>query len=357
MVLALVLASGLSLPVRVDGEGYLRFIREGRIVYSASADLTVQSGTLGSKGLPLTPAVRVPTNATKIEVDLSGNISATAGIVKTPCGRIVLARFGSKPSEDHGFLVSETRATIGNPGEGLFGVIRTSAAQTAASTVSLKVNKLTEVEAESVTFGDIVSDDTDAKTKTALQGVVFCAAPAIGVDMPVTASRVSALAKRAGLEVDVEVPPGAVIRRKSQPIKQEDFVAAATKAAQAEIGAAIPMTTSDPSQGDFQAPLGQIELKPEDVKTSGMVITVRVAVYVNGGRVNSRSVNLKVDSSAQIKAGAAIKILMKSSGVNVEIPGKARTGGMVGQSVTVVTDNGAVLTGTVLSADRVQVKI
>jgi|SRR5579862_9115 len=365
MIVALALASALSLPVKVDGEGYLRFVREGRIVYATSATLAIQGGVLGSRGLPLTPAVRVPAQATKLEVDLAGNISADVPDGRKPCGQIVLARFDTKLAEDNGFLVTMGRARIGNPGEGLFGVIRTTITGSGIQTQgpeyvgqpSIVVRKVTEIEGDVVTLGDIGTITAEPATKATLEELAFCSTPSIGIDMAVTASRIEAIAKRAGIEVRVEVEPPSIVRRKSQTIKQEDFVAVAIKAARASIGFEVPMTCLDQPQGDFRAPLGQFELRAEDVTTSGMQMTVIVGVFIEGRRVNSRNVMLKLDASAQIKAGAIVKIVMKSSGVTVEVPGKTRTGGMVGQSVTVVTDTGSVLTGIVLSANTVEVKI
>src|SRR5947209_600915 len=104
-LLSLVLVTVQPVSVRVDGEGYLRFIRDGRIVYASAAELSVQGGLLGSKGLPLTPAIKIPENVAHIDIDLSGDIIAN----KATCGRIVLARFTSKLVENSGFLISSSR--------------------------------------------------------------------------------------------------------------------------------------------------------------------------------------------------------------------------------------------------------
>lgn len=367
MILALAFASALTLPVRVDGEGYLRFVRDGRIVYRASATLTVQAGVLGSAGLPLTPAIRVPAGTVKLEVDLSGNVVAVAA-TKSVCGRLVLARFGSKPTPDRGFYVSVSRATLGNPGEDVFGVIRTSESNQAptilaaappagSGSASVAVRALTEALSDRVTLGDIAAIEGDDATKQALQNIQVGVLPSVGVDMVVTASRIQGLLKRAGLEAQIQVPIGAVVRRKAQEIKQEDFVAAATKAVQSQVGAAIGLVCPDRGVADFRAPIGQVELRPEAVVTSGLTTAVTIGVYVDGKRVNSRNVNLRPDASAQVTAGALVKVLMRSSGITVEVSGRTRTGGMVGQTVTVVTDTGSVLTGIVIGAGKVEVKL
>jgi hypothetical protein len=360
---AIVLAPSLTLPVKVDGEGYLRFVRDGRIVYASSTTLTVEGGVLGAKGLPLTPAIRIPANAIKLEVDLAGNIVAVAGASKATCGRLVLAAFAAKPIDDKGFLISTQRATLGSPGEGTFGVIRSANGATAAAPaqfttgpVRVAVNLLTETDGDKVTIGDIATISGDTPTRQAVSVISFGNTPSVGMDMPITQTRVQALIKRAGLQADVQVPHGAVIRRKIQLIPHADFVLAATKAAQEKLGIGVEMTCTD-AFTEFKAPPGAVELKAKDVMSSGTRFTVIVAVLVDGKHVNSRTVNLQADASTQIKPNAAIKILMKSSGVTVEVGGKARTGGMVGQTVTVVTDTGSVLTGIVTSASTVEVKI
>ncbi len=364
LVTSLVLGTHLALPVRVDGDGYLRFVREGRIVYATSATLTVEEGVLvGKPGIPLTPSVRVPAGTVKLEVDLSGNIQAVVGGGRTACGRLVLAVFDRRPTEDDGFLVSSVRARLVSPGDAGIGVIRSGSAQVLTAlpigtSASISIPAISEVSADTVTLKDIATISADSKTRGALEAIEIGPAPAPGIDFAITASRVKSLAKRAGVDADVQVPANAIIRRKAQAIKEADFVAAAVKAAQEKLGAEIPMQSND-QQPDFKAPLGAVELKAENVTISGSAISVIVGVYIDGStrHVNTRTVNLKVDGSCELKAGAAVKIVMKSAGLTVELPGKVRTGGLIGQSVTVVTDTGTVLSGTVIGPDRVEVKM
>lgn len=365
LITVLSLAPAMTLPVRVDGDGYMRFIRDGRIVYATSATLTVENGMLGSKGLAVTPSIRVPASAIRLEVDLSGNIVAVATSGRAICGRLVLAQFPSKPVEDQGFLFSATRATLGNPGEGAFGVIRSSNSTSTpamgspgvnTSGATIVVQTVTEVTTDSVTVKDIANVSGDPQTKQAIENIVVCMAPSIGIDLPITSYRIQALAKRAGIQANIQVPAGAIVRRKGQAIKQDDFLVIAIKAAQTKIGADLPMATAD-QQGDFKAPLGQVELKADGITTSGINMAVTVGVYVDGKRINSRVITVRPDASAQVLAGATVKIVMKSAGVSVEMPGKTRTGGMIGQTVTVVTETGSVLTGVVIGADKVEVKM
>ncbi|HWA82752.1 MAG TPA: flagella basal body P-ring formation protein FlgA, partial [Fimbriimonadaceae bacterium] len=220
---------------------------------------------------------------------------------------------------------------------------------------AVSVRKLTEVESKEVTLGDIATITGDQAD--ALSAIQYCAAPPVGIDVPITATRVKALVKRAGIEAEVDVPVGAVLRQKFQPVTQDQFVAVAVKAAQESLGADIPLTCGQDAE-DFRAPSGQLDLKSEGVNASGASLTVTVGVYVDGKRVNSRSIVLKADATAQVKAGAAVKIYMKSGGVTVEVPGVTRSAGMIGQTVTVmVTQTGSVLSGVVIGVDKVEVKV
>lgn len=353
---AIALAPPVSLTVRVDGEGYLRFVREGRIVYARAARLVVANGSLvHEQGLPLCPSVRVPVTATGLEVNLQGEVFGVSP-GRTRITRLVLARFEGPVVQEGPFATSARRASLGSPGEDTFGVIRTdrngSPAQRSPSGGVIAIRPLSEVDGGTVKLGDVAELDPGAN---GLAGIDLGPAPAVGIDQIVTESRVRAALKRAGVEAEVTVPKGAVIRRKGQTISHDLFVEAAVKAAQGQIGE-IPFTCTD-RDVEFKAPAGRFELKAESVTFSGSVASVTVAAVVEGVRVNSRTLSLKPEGAAQIRAGAAVKLVMKSAGVTVELPGKTRTAGWVGQTITVVTDSGSVLTGTVIGPDRVEVKL
>ncbi|HTQ09204.1 MAG TPA: flagella basal body P-ring formation protein FlgA, partial [Fimbriimonadaceae bacterium] len=296
--------------------------------------------------------------------DLAGDVSAVLPGGHTVCGQIVLASFSSKPAMDRGFLVTLGRAKIGNPGEGLFGVIRSSSEVAAAipqpdssGKITIVVHKTSEVDGDTVTLGDLGDIQADARDRQTLSGLVFCSTPPVGVDMAVTANRVQTIAKRAGIDVQVQIDGGSVVRRKFQAVKQEDIVDAAIEAAQGKIGAAVPLELVGQGQGDFKAPPGKVSLNVRDVSENGAQITVTIDVLVDGKLVNGRSVELEVGASARVRAGQVVKVIMKTAGVTVQVSGKTQTGGMVGQTITVVTDTGGVLSGVVLDSETVEVKI
>jgi hypothetical protein len=350
LLTGLVLAP-ISLSVRVDGPGYLRFVRDGRIVYAASANLIAKDGVLSTAtGEAITPAIRIPASAAKLTIDLQGNVTAGS----TTAGRLVLAMFDAPLQREGQFLISAARAKLANPGEGAAGVIRCEGAGNAGGSALVRIHGLTELSQDSYTLGDVA--DIEGDTKSTLSSISLGIAPPVGIDMAITAARVKALAKKAGIDVQIEMPALAIVRRKAQEIPSQSFVDFAIKTARETIGGSVPLAGID-HQPPFKAPLGQVELKPEGVATTGNTVSVTVAVYVDSKRVNARVVSLKPDGSAEVKPGMAVKVLMKSAGLTVEINGKARTGGVVGQTITVVTDTGSVVVGTIVSGGSVEVKM
>lgn len=353
LITTLVCLAGPNLSVRVDGPGYLRFVREGRIVYANHAALVVAGGLLTEEhGLAVTPAIRIPASTHALTVDLDGTIHADSQTV----GRLVLATFEGPLRPDGAVFIATSRAKLANPGEGLAGVIRTAGqpvVMTAAppTGIVIHVHGLTEVESAEVKLGDIA----DISGSPVLANEIFATAPPIGIDLPVSQFRLKAICKKLGIEAELQIPAGAVIRRKCQEVPDAQFVAAAQKAC-ADEAKGLPLVATG-EQPPFKAPLGQVELRSEAVTHSGVNYVATIGLYVDGKRVNSRVISLKPDASAQIKPGAQVKVIMKSAGLSVEIPARARSGGVVGQAITVVTDTGAVLTGIVLDAGRVEVKL
>ncbi|HVL39492.1 MAG TPA: hypothetical protein VM328_08900, partial [Fimbriimonadaceae bacterium] len=111
---------GKACKVRVEGEGYLRFVRDGRVVYAKEAALQAIDGKLcHSEGAPVIPTISV---AAPFMVNLEGNVVAGGKSV----GRLVLAHFPASASlrPDGPFLVAAERPRLAEPGEGDSGVIR-----------------------------------------------------------------------------------------------------------------------------------------------------------------------------------------------------------------------------------------
>lgn len=390
---AAVATGGPTLDVRVDGAGLLRFARDGRAVYAKSAHLTVDAGCLGLSGNTLLPQVRVPSDATDLSVDLQGDLFATAHGSKIPLGQLVLAMFPVEGAltPDGGFLVAADRPTLVEPGDGLAGVIRgpqastptiVAKAQPTAKTPEIKrvvapyrtiaptavittgkasvtAKQFSEVGGDKILLGEIADIEGDSFLVEKLKTLEVGDSPAIGVTRGVDRFSIQTRLLQAGLKdgsVTLSVPEGTKVLRKSQSISADKFVAAALDAAQKKApGASFHC---DQPGSDFPAPLGEVRLAVETCSVGRTSAAVTVGVLIDGKRINSRTVNLKMDGNAPgVAPGDAVKIILKAGGATVEITGKARSGGFVGQTIEVVADTGAKLTATVAGPGRVEVQM
>ena len=123
IALALSVFTALTpVKVHVDGPGYLRFIRDGRVVYAKAATFLSIDGNLGSEGAKVLPEVPIPVGTQTFKVDLQGNVDVGSAHL----GRLVLAIFpaGSTSSTTDDFFTFSERPTLTNPGEDAAGVIR-----------------------------------------------------------------------------------------------------------------------------------------------------------------------------------------------------------------------------------------
>ena len=122
-----VAAQAQTATVRVEGEGYLRFLREGRAVYAKTASLSILSGELKEKsGVSFLPPIYFPSKATGFRVADDGWVTAVTTSGETKVARLMLARFGAGGGlEASGsFLTARDRASLGFAGqEGLGKVV------------------------------------------------------------------------------------------------------------------------------------------------------------------------------------------------------------------------------------------
>lgn len=361
-----------TVPVAVDGEGYLRFSREGRLVYAKSATLTTSGGFLASDtGAPIAPSLSVPGQPMKLEVDLEGRVRATYRDGAKEIGRLVLAVFdGPAPTPGPGgFLVSTGKARLVNPGEGATGVIRMSAqpTQRTSSTKStpsiptrIEVHATSEVTGRQFTLGEIaVIEGSDA-----LAPIVMGESPALGVERGIDKTRIVSRLKMAGVDptkIDIRVPANAKVLRKGQKIENERFIEVALEAAKTVAPEATWVPTSN--LGTMTAPEGELELVAERTTRNGAQVAVTVGVLVDGRRFNSRTLMLVAGPGAKaLKAGAAVRIRVIANGAVVEVAGRTKAPATVGSSVEVTTNASpqmasTTLTGKLVSESLVEVRL
>jgi molybdopterin biosynthesis enzyme len=106
------------------------------------------------------------------------------------------------------------------------------------------------------------------------------------------------------------------------------------------------------------APMGQTTLVADSVTTSGAQTNVIIAVYVDGRRFNSRTLQLINRAPiAAVKVGTNVKVRVISNGAVVEISGRVKSVDQNTNQIVVTTDTGATLVGYPASGGIVEVKL
>jgi flagellar basal body P-ring formation chaperone FlgA len=409
LLCSMVTLTGPALDIKVDGQGLLRFARDGRAVYAKHAHLTIEDGHLvAAHGVELLPAITAPDNASKLEVDLEGHIFAICGGSKTKLGKLVLAGFSSEGAltADGAFLIAPDRPNLGEAGEDLFGVIRpeegdgtpqvaqapvvihqhtepivgkhidplpplpgtvtvapykTRAAQQIKQeipVITLKVDG--EAKGDKILVGEVANVQASDSQKAELENIPVGDTPVVGVNRGIDGPTIIAGLSRAGWAKGTYVLnpiPGAHVHRQSQTVENAAFLDAAKQgiADQFQIKIGFHCDVEQPSMA---CPMGVLSLKTESCSKTTAGITVIVGAYVDGKRINGRTLLMTPDKDAVgVKAGQIVKLILKAGGAVVEYSGKAKEQAWVGQSVSVETDTGAILKGTVQDDGSVEVQL
>lgn len=397
LVACLVLAPPLA-EIKVQGDGLLRFSREGRIVYAKSAKLAVRDGQLASAaGDPMMPAISLPDQTVKVEVTLDGAVTAVLpDRQRLSVGQIVLALFANEGElvPEGAYLVARSRPRLASPGEGAAGVIRTVSGgaeapspQAAPEKPRLKAaepaqpspkpaatphkgapvivfNAENEVAADIYRIGDVASVKADPATQKRISELVLGTTPTVGVTHKISRSWVAAVLRRINLTKDdvlIEMPDTVTVRRPSQRITPEDFVQAAIAYAKKQAPGNVTFE-GHPTGPDYIAPLGKTELRGESFSLGNGSAEVTLGIYVDGRRRNSRTVNLDARGAdgeplQKVPSGTRVKIVVRSGGASISVPGKIKSAAFVGQTVEAVSDNRTTHVGVLVDPSTVEVKI
>lgn len=354
---AFTLATGvwLSVDVSIDGPGYLRFALEGRIVYAKSATLQVQGGRLTHPtGAPLVPTVPAPAALESLSITEDGWVEGRSQSSESRLGRIVLAQVAGSPTLlEAGLMAFSQRPRVGFPASegwgkvvsGKVGVsLRTEPAVDPTisplltpGSLILRAPERVEVDPGPVRLLDLLQLEGRTEWHRLLESIEIAQAPPVGVSQKISKARVVARVQTAGIapsQIVDELPPLVEVVTRSQAIPAAQLVTAAREAAKRELGD-LPFS-SEADERDFIAPVGEVELRAESVRTANSSVSVVLAVYIGGSKFNSRTIRLSVDSAeAGVKAGSTVKVLVRSGGVVAELSGRAKSNAFVGQAVEV----------------------
>ncbi len=391
LILALLAASPAPLILHVEGEGWLRFEREGRAVYAREASLTVSQGRLvNQEGLSLLPSL----SAAAIEgakADLEGRIT----IQGREIGRLVLAKFPSDQSltQVKGMWVAADRPTLGSPGEGTFGVVRMGARGTEAvkpqqpsqakpqpqpqkqpdqpaqkppaqspvepnprpippvkapeiGPLVIKARAISQATSETIYLKDVaeISGIGTAKAGEIQLGIT----PPYGVERPISKSLVEAKLGAAGFargSWSLNWPGDKVgVRRQGQDVPHEAFV----KAGREALSKILPFGTQIEPEGIAAAmacPLGDYVMTALEPRIERDRVRLQVDISFQGVRFNGRPLTFKITSPfTAMRVGQEIQVRVRSGGASVIAKGKVRQIDQVRGLVTVDMDKGVTLT-------------
>lgn len=381
-----------TLNVKVDGEGYFRLARNGEVAYAKSVSLTVTGGKLAtSDGAYILPVIIIKGTPSDLSSDLQGRITADFSGQKQEIGRFVLATFPDdvRPVESHGLLKIFGEPTLGEPGEGLIGVIRpvvenakpevTKPAQTgtgsqpksssqsetitapqrpvAPGMVRVQLRELAEVSGLTVRIEQVANIIGEADLARQIAQISITTPPPIGIDRKIDQARVISRLRGAGLDINkVElVGEFVIVRQESQEVTHQAMVNSAQTQLLDEYGILKP--ESDRIQSSFYAPKGETKLTLEGTRRSGQALSTTVVIWVNGQRINSRSLRFVADSQAiDLALGESVSVHIVSGDVSVEMPGKVQKVDKINGLVTVKLETGTVLTGRWTPQGFVKVK-
>lgn len=382
-LLPTLLFASAPLDVRVDGEGYLRFIRDGRVVYAKSAPLVVAGGKVcHAAGPAVLPSIYAPDRADLLSVDLEGNVSASVDGSRTVLGRLVLALFpGDRPlTGSDGFLISADRPKVGEPGVDANGVIRMDANRVAADPVTAPLkaspssqplgpakgvtvtfSERAQVDTEEILLADVAKIDGPSEWAARLGEVSLGTTPPIGVPRILDRERILVSLRAAKIEtadILLSVPPKVEVRRRADEVTHQEFVDAAIAYAQEQLGSKAAFKSLD-SLPDMPVSPGKRELRCDTVRQVGATAQVVVSVLVDGRPIRSRTIRLGVDlGEIAVKQGDAVRVILRSGGVVIEVTGYARKTAYLGQSVEVEVrgDQRTTHVGTVIEPGVVEVR-
>lgn len=363
---AVLAGASQQLSVRVDGEGYLRFVRDGRVVLARSARLTIRSGQIVQQdGYPLLPIVTAP-DAASLSVDLDGTIKANG----QKAGRLVLAIASNVTplASSTDLMVASDRPRLVNPGEDSNAVLRTDSPPTleppspprgVSKRIEITVRELSTLGTDRVRLSDIAQIAGPTGDIERVKGVDLGYAPTLGARRRIDQGSIRLALKQAGFKpesLSLVTPKEVVVERRSQVIEASRFIEAAQERVKTTYGSGIETPTT--SLPPMIAPDGKLELVVEQLRPNNGQISCTVAVVINGKRFNSRTVTFKSSSLNQaLRIGAEVKVRVRSNGAVLVTTGTVTRWDALTRTAQVKTADGALLSGLLAPSGAIEVTL
>ena len=375
MIYALVLAlvtNPVGLQIRVDGSGFLRLAKASQLLFASEATLVDQDGVLQTAdGAVIIPRVHLPIGCYKISVTLNGEVKATTPSGVQKAGQLVLAMLPEKVAQS-GLFRCSLHADLSQPGDGLAGVIQTSSlkdkpepaivTKTAVESQKLKivVAKLSEVDHDHITLGDIATMVGPKELQAKAQTVDLGPTPKIGTFIRFESQFIAPRLAMVGIKPDefsLVVPDSATAERPYQTVTEDQLTEAAMIAIREKYDVGQDLKPDSKIQ-EWKLPKGDLVLSTTLYSKTDRSISAVIVADVDGRRAGTQNITLVPAEEQQgVKVGDQVTIRIRSAGAIVEVTGKAKTAGWVGQRVTVLADTGSTHTAKVISSSLVEVQL
>lgn len=402
-----ILLSTPSLDVRVDGGAYLRFLREGRVVYGRTAKLSVLEGRLAhEKGYRLIPEILIPKNATGIEISEDGTVRSQVASQWIISGRLVVAKFASAEPvpESDGIAIASDRPTLLtlNVESGIkilagenaalvsFRVVASESVErptTPATKPPVKPDPKPETKPETrpqpqpiipgtqaakglsypgelrlnrdrVTLGDLF-DFSAMPNGAELAATLLEAAPPLGQVRRIDRSRIEMKLRQSGIDIErnpITGPEAVVVTRASQMITHEVLAAEALQALRSTLGESFRVTDTTRDPGPLRVPAGTLRYSITQTRNSGNSATVTLEVLVDDVRHANRLFQYRIESLITLpKVGSTVAIIAQSGGVRIELQGRVLRVDAANQTVEVETPEKNRLTGRLVRENTIEV--
>lgn len=352
----------VDLSVRVEGEGYLRLIRDGRAVYAKEATFAALSGKLSARGGALTlPTIALPSGDSAITIGEDGTVKFASATV----GRLMLAKFGENSYlvPVNGFLIARDRPILGFAGTEGFGQIAIvkrapnderrndgvarsilGPSNLSQNSKSPKLESRIAIPAEATIEGTRITLGEIARIEgpESLKDLDLGNAPVHGVPMLYSRERILSRLAAQGYDrrnLVLDMPATVRIRRASQTVTPDQLIDRARAAILEKIGLEGELATDD-RPAEIEAPKGELTISVESVTLGRGVASATLGIRVDGKRFVGRTLRFSgALLEPAVDAGSSVNVRFVSNGIVVELAGRSRNAGVIGQSIDVTVTN------------------
>lgn len=406
-LLSLLVASSPTLSVKIEGEGYVRFSREGRAVFSREFSLTVTDGKLATiHGLNTVPTIQLGNGVSKLRLSKEGDLFATYSSGEVKVASLMIGVFAptSGLTLSENYYIATDRPTYSQAGEngaGVFVIVEqakavspvkqpevpiqpnprtpepkiqqvTAKGQKALASkaatplpegkvLRIRIKPETLVPTETFSLSDIATFEGSQAMVDQVAGIALGSTPILGYSRSFELERTRLQLRAAKIPVEaIEfiVPEATSIRRPSQTVEYTELFEIAQKAIQASLGNGSALTDQSQNQTiGMVLPTGVRELRVGPISWSGTRASVTIEAFVDGKKIKSRSLSAAVTSQYSMpKVGSLVKVIVLSPGMKIQFSGKVtRTSGL--NTVEIRREDGATFSGTLIAEGTIEVKI